>query len=109
MFYVPNSEDYKCIVVRDKDTIRAYTEQPQTNSTVHYTDYFVNSHYLSKTGSENFSRYEQLPVCLDSSQFTSDFYYRNDMPDILLMFLILCIFCFLIPLKIFVRLFRRFQ
>ena len=109
MIYVPTKEDYKCFIVRDKDTIRAYKQIPETNSSVDYTDFYINSHYLSRNDTEVFNRYQELPTCLDNSQITSDIYYRNDMPDILVMFLVLCIFCFLIPLKIFVRLFRRFQ
>lgn len=108
MIYLP-STDYACIVVYNSETLRAYSTLPAQDTTVSYTDYYINSHYISKTGSETFSRYSAtLPTCLSSDSVTTDFYYRNDLPDILLMFTIFCIFCFLIPLKIFTRIFRRY-
>lgn len=109
MLYVPNSEQYACVVVQNAETIRAYKTVPSYSTSVEYTDFFVQSHYMSKEGVQEFSRYGDLPQCLSTENITSDFYYRNDMPDILLMFTIFCLFCFVLPLKIFVRLFRRYQ
>lgn len=109
MLYVPNAENYPCVVVQNAEIIRAYKTVPSYNTSSEYTDFFVQSHYMSKEGVQNFSRYGELPQCLSTEKITSDFYYRNDMPDILLMFTIFCLFCFVIPLKIFVRLFRRYQ
>lgn len=102
MIYLPIEDfsSYSCYYVYDKDTIRAYLTSPQLNSTISYTDYFINSHYLSKNGSQTFQSFSVLPTCENVSRFTNDVYYRNDMPDILLMFLIICIFAFLIPFKI---------
>ena len=107
--YLPIDDlsSYSCYIVNDKDTIRAYKNTPVVNSTIDYDDYFVNSHYLMKSGQQIFGQYSSIPVCLDSSILTNDIYYRNDMPDILLMFLILCIFCFYIPFKIVVRFFKK--
>lgn len=109
MLYVPNSDQYKCFVVQNEETIRAYETVPSNNSSVAYTDYYVNSHYMSKSGIQQFSNYSQIPTCLNSNDITSNIYYRNDLPDILIVFTIFCIFCFVLPLKIFVRLFRRYQ
>ena len=109
MLYVPNAESYACVVVQNAETIRAYKTVPSYNTSSEYTDFFVQSHYMSKEGVQDFSRYVELPQCLSTEKITSDFYYRNDMPDILLMFTIFCLFCFVLPLKIFVRLFRRYQ
>ncbi len=109
MLYVPDLNNYECFIVYDKDTIRAYKTTPSYNSDIAYTDIFVNSHYMTKNGIQEFGRYSELPTCLSTTELTDDVFYRNDMPDILLMFLIICIFVFVIPLKIFVRLFRRFQ
>lgn len=109
MLYVPNSDQFQCITVYNAETIRAYKTVPTANTSSEYTDFFVNSHYMSKTGVQDFNRYIDLPTCLSTENITSDFYYRNDMPDILLMFTIFCLFCFVLPLKIFVRLFRRYQ
>ncbi len=109
MIYVPDTESYSCFVVRDSNTIRAYKHKPTYNSNIDYRDYYINSNYLYQDGNQQFSNYSTLPVCLNSSELTNNVYYRNDFDSILIIFLILSIFCFLIPIKIFLRLFRRLQ
>lgn len=109
MIYVPDLENYKCFVVRNESTIRAYKNIPVNNSDVAYRDYFYNSNYLYQDGVQSFGSYSTLPICLDNSNLTNNVYYRNDFDSILIIFLIMCIFCFYLPLKIFVRLFRRLQ
>lgn len=109
MIYVPDTSSYKCFVVRDSNTIRAYKEKPVNNSNIDYRDYYINSNYLYQDGTQQFSNYTTLPVCLQSSELTNNVYYRNDFDSILIIFLIMSIFCFLIPIKIFLRLFRRLQ
>ena len=106
MIYVPDL-NYKCYVVRDTNTIRAYSQVPQNNKDISYRDYYINSNYLYQDGTQSFSSYTTLPICLDDSKLTDAVYYRNDFDQILVIFLILSIFCFYIPLKIFFRLFRR--
>ena len=107
--YVPDLKSYKCFVVRNDSTLRAYKEIPRNNSDVEYRDYYYNSNYLFQDGIQSFSNYTTLPVCLDANLLTDDFYYRNDFDSILIMFLILSIFCFYIPIKVFLRLIRRLQ
>lgn len=109
MIYVPDTENFKCFVVRSDSTIRAYKEVPTHNSDVDYRDYFYTSNYLYQDGTQSFSQYSTLPVCLDNSVITESPYYRTDFDSILIIFIIMCIFCFYIPLKVFMRLFRRFQ
>lgn len=109
MIYVPDLEKYQCFVVRNENTIRAYEEIPQLNLSINYRDYYINSNYLYQDGIQEFSRYSTLPICLDNSILTNEVYYRNDFDSILIIFLIMCIFCFYIPIKIFLRLFRRFN
>lgn len=111
--YIPDLS-YSCYTLIDKDTIRAYTTMPYNPSynqtiTVNYRDYFINSNYLYKDGSQQFSSYTTLPVCLDTSNITNEIYYRNDFDRILLIFVILAIVIFGIPLKIFFRFFKRFR
>lgn len=113
MIYVPNI-NYACYVVQDMNTIRAYHSQPYNPSNnqsvgISYTDYYINSHYLTKDGTQNFNYNTTLPNCINKSNLTNEVYYRNDFDNILIIFTIMCIFCFLIPLKVFIRLFRRFQ
>lgn len=109
MIYVPEKESYKCYVVQNENVIRAYKEIPKNNSNIDYRDYYINSDYIFKDGTQQFSQYVTLPVCLPDQNLTSSVYYRLDFDKILIIFTIMCIFCFLIPLKVFVRLFRRFQ
>ena len=109
MIYVPDLETYKCFVVRNESNIRAYKNIPHNNMDIEYRDYYYNSNYLHQDGVQSFGVYSTLPICLDNSNLTNNVYYRNDFDSILVIFLIMCIFCFYLPLKIFVRLFRRFQ
>lgn len=105
MLYVPKFNDNNCVVLTNSDTIRVYDVKPTQNSNVAYTDYYINSHYLTNTGTQNFNYYNENIVC--RTDITNDFYYRNDISDILIIFMILCIFCILVPLKIFLRLIKR--
>lgn len=107
MIYVPNLENFACIVVQSDSTIRAYETMPAHNSTVNYIDYYVNSHYLFKTGSQTYGNTSTIPTCLSSDNLTSSVYYRNDFTDILIIFVILALICLYCPFKLFMRLFKR--
>ena len=108
MIYVPDLENYECFVVTSDTTIRAYEEVPRRNADINYRDYYYTSNYLYEDGVQSFSNYSTLPICLENSVLTNDFYYRNDFVDILLIFFIMSIFIIYIPIRIFSRLFRRF-
>lgn len=100
--------DYKCYSVIDKDTIRAYVQQPQLDSSSQYVDFYINSHYLQKTGIQSFGNWNSsLPTCLNSNSITNEVYYRNDFDSILIIFLILFIFIIVLPYKIMSRAFGR--
>lgn len=105
--YVPDLENYKCFVVQSEGVIRAYEKIPTNNSDVNYRDYYINSSYIFKDGISSFGPYSNLPYCLSFENLTSDVYYRNDIDKILVIFLIMCIFCFYIPIKIFSKLFKK--
>lgn len=107
MIYVPDLENYECYVVQSEGVLRGYEETPKNNTTVNYRDFYINSNYIYKDSSQSFSSYTNLPVCLSSNAITTDVYYRNDFDSILIIFLIMSIFCFYIPIKIFSRLFKR--
>lgn len=109
MIYVPDLKNYKCFNIISSDVIRAYKSIPVNNSSIDYRDYYINSNYIYKDGVQSFSNYSTLPICLANSELTNEVYYRNDFDSILIIFLILSIFCFYIPLKIFMRFFRRFN
>lgn len=108
MIYVPDLTNYKCFVVISDTTIRAYEEIPRRNFDINYRDYYFTANYLYEDGTQSFGNYSNLPVCLDNSVLTNDFYYRNDFADILFIFLVFAIFIIYIPIRIFSRLFRRF-
>ena len=107
MIYVPDNT-YACYVVQSEGVIRAYEQKPQHNTTTNYRDYYINSNYIFRDASQQFGSYSTLPVCLSNDVITNDFHYRNDFDSILIIFFIMSIFCFYIPLKVFSRLFRRF-
>ena len=109
MIYVPEVENYECYIVQSEGVIRGYEEKPQTNKTIGYRDYYINSSYIYKDGYQTFNAYANLPVCLSTSELTSDVYYRLDLDKILVIFLVMCIFCFYIPLRIFLRFCRRLK
>lgn len=107
MLYVPNYKTGQCAYVRDKDTIRVYNQKPINNSTRDYTDYFVNSHYLYTSGTQTFTNTSTLPTCLIDSEVTNNVFYRNDISDSLVIFVIILIISFYFPYKIISRLFGR--
>lgn len=109
MIYVPDLENYECYVVQSEGVLRAYETTPINNATISYRDFYINSNYIYRDGEQTFSQYATLPICLSSSNISTDVYYRNDFDKILTIFLIMCIFCFLIPIKVVTRLFRRFK
>jgi len=109
MIYVPEKDSYACYVVNSDTTIRAKKNFQNNNYNIDSRDYFFHSNYFYRDGTQTFNQYSTLPVCLPSNKITSEVYYRNDFDSILIIFLIMCIFCFYIPLKIFFRLFRRFN
>lgn len=109
MIYVPDIENYECFVVNSDSTIRAYEEIPTHNSSVDYRDYYYTGNYIYRDGTQTFNNYSTLPVCLTQSSITNEVYYRNDFPQILLMFVLLCIIFFWFPIKLFTRIFRKWS
>lgn len=107
MIYVPDLKNYKCFVVQSEGVIRAYEQVPRANSNIDYRDYYIKSNYIFRDGAQSFSQYATLPVCLSEETLTNDYYYRNDLSDILIIFSAFAFFAVYIPLKIFFRLFRR--
>lgn len=105
MIYLPTDYLNKpCYVIND-GYIRVYDTINEDYRNVVY-DIYVNQDYMVKKGT---ATYSSKTVCDTLNTYTDDVYYRIDFDSILIIFIIMCIFCFLIPLKIFIRLFRRFQ
>lgn len=108
LIYVPADSTYnKCYVVQSEGVIRGYDTVPRNNASYNYRDYYINSSYIYRDGSGTWSQYTTLPTCLSSSNITNDFYHRLDLPNILIMFLIINIFGIYLPIKIFSKLFRK--
>ena len=108
--YLPidNVSDFACYSIYDKDTVRAYYTKPTLDSSSEYVDFYINSHYLQKTGIQSWGQWNSsLPICLSSDSITTDYYYRNDFPDILLIFIIIAVFGIYLPFKLFSRIFRK--
>lgn len=108
MIFVPETTTYnKCYVVQSEGVIRGYDTYPRNNVSYNYRDYYINSSYIYRDGNGSWSQYTTLPTCLSDSVITNDFYYRQDLPNILVMFLIINVFGIYLPIKIFSKLFRK--
>lgn len=107
MVYVPTYNDNNCAVVTSDSKIRVYEYKPTNNSNVPYIDYYFNADYISYTGTQQFSQYTTIPNC--RTDITTDFYYRTDIVDILLLFCILAYIGIICPIKLFLRIAKRFR
>lgn len=106
--FVPQDTTYnKCYVVQSEGVIRGYAETPQVNRTINYRDYYINSDYIYRDGSQTFSQYSTTPTCLATNTITNDLYYRIDFVNILIMFTIFAYFIVFLPFKIISRAFGR--
>ena len=106
--YIPQDSTYnKCYVVQSEGVIRAYDTVPRNNVSYNYRDYYIKSSYIYRDGTGTWSQYTTLPVCLDSDIIVHDYWHRLDLPNILIMFLIINIFGILLPIKIFSKIFRK--
>lgn len=106
--YLPidNFDNYGCYFLLNKNTIRVYKNLPIIGNN-NYTDYYINSHYLSKDGMEVIESPNSIPSCLPKSYFTNKIEYRFDFLNILCIAVILFIITVIIPYLIFRRLFGR--
>lgn len=107
MIYVPDYQNSNCLYFYNSDILRVYDTKPTINSTIQYKDYYFNSHYLYNIGSTTFNQYSTIPTCIDNTRITTNFYYRNDLQDILLCFLCFLLICIYFPYRIISRLFGR--
>lgn len=102
--YLPTDYiDKPCHEIHD-NFIRVYENNILNENTI-YTDIFINQDYMIK---QNETIFTNEIKCDLKSTFTDEIYYRTDFDSILIILLIMSIFCFYIPIKVFLRLFRRF-
>lgn len=112
MIYMPKDTTYnKCYVVQSADIIRGYDKVPQNNQNYNYRDYYINSSYIYRDYSGQWSSYTTLPVCLDNSIITNNVWYRQDIDKIVVVFSFIFIFIFFFIFSLMKRLLkgRRFQ
>ena len=107
MIYVPNYTNTKCAVVVNSETIRVYERRPQNNTTISYIDYYIRSDYLYTSGTHTFSQYTTLPTCINSNQITTNFLYRVDFANIMIIFMSIVVLCYFLAFKPISRLFGR--
>lgn len=105
--YVPSYTNGNCATVYSSNTLRVFDSVPANSTTITYTDYFLNSHYLSRTGSYSFDSSELLPSCISSDNISTDYWYRNDFDSILVILFILLIICIYFPIRLISRIFGR--
>lgn len=98
----------QCPVVVSDGHIRVYDRVPNgTNiNNVRYWDFYVRENYLETTATTNYSSYTSYN-CIDRTQFTTDFWYRPDIWQSLLCFVIIGGIGIYLPYKIISRLFGR--
>lgn len=108
MFYVPydNKNDYACYTLYDSNTIRAYKQTPQVSANNEYTDFYLNSHYISKMGYQYIESTQELPLCISNENITNDYWYRLDLAHIIVVVSFFLMFLFF-TFKVFARLFGR--
>lgn len=106
MLYVPNFEDNQCVVINNSETIRVYETQPTYNTSINYTDYYVNSHYMANKGTQQFTQYTNIPTCISNEYITTAYMYRNDIADILITFVLLVLIIY-IPMDKIIKAFFR--
>ena len=109
MTYLPSdsiNSNYRYSINNDYYLIRTnnncYTQYSSTYCDCYYI-YPKNDYIKSEVSSCNYNS----GTWVNSSNFTSNFWYRLDMPNILLMFFILFIFGFYFPYRVIARLFGR--
>lgn len=106
MVYVPSSS-CACVSITNGNYLRCYLERPRQNSTINYTDFYFDSHYIGVEGRQTFSQYSTIPTCLSNNDITNNVFYRHDIDSILIIFFIILLICFYFPYRIVSRAFGR--
>lgn len=88
--------------------IRVYDSKPNGSviNNVHYTDFYIRDDYIQAEGNTNFNQYTSYS-CIDSANFTTDYWYRLDIFEIVATFLAITIICIWFPYKLFSRFLGR--
>lgn len=105
--YLPVDVTGKCVEVQNGDVIRVYDDEiPELGTSVTYTDYYINSHYIDISGSTTLDLHA---VCLDNNRITNNYWYRVDFPQIFLVVFIFLFINFFIIKTLISPFFRRIK
>lgn len=107
--YLPDEiNQSNCPTMVSSGTLRVYSTRPNgsTISNVTYTDFYIRDNYISQHGVTNFSPYTSIN-CIDTSNFTTEIWYRNDLADILIITSFFIILFMVLPFRLFSRFFGR--
>lgn len=106
--YLPEEiTNNKCVTVQSDGHLRVYDSRPNGyQQIVNYRDYYVRENYLMRSDTTTFSSYTSLN-CLDNNQFTQDYWYRPDIYQSLICFIIIALVALYLPYKIISRIFGR--
>lgn len=100
--YLPTEYLNKPCYVINNDYIRVYNTINARDNVVY--DIYINQDYMVK---QSTASYYDTTVCDSINTFTDDVYYRADLDKILIIYLILSIFMFYIPLKLCASFYKR--
>ena len=98
--YLPTEYVNSPCKVINNGYIRAYTNSSLTN----YVDIYINQDYMIREG---YNSYGYSGTCDSLNTYTDNFYYRTDLPDILLMFTIFVLFGIYLPFRIIRRFYKK--
>ena len=100
--YLPTEYVNSPCKVINNGYIRAYTNSSLTN----YVDIYINQDYMIREG---YNSYGYSGTCDSLNTYTDNFYYRTDLPDILLMFTIFVLFGIYLPFRIIRRFYKKWE
>lgn len=93
-----------CVSYNDDGSILYYFDREQlSNDTIIGKKVFINNHY--NIVDSTFSNVDFN--CISNDYLTNNWFYRNDLPDVLICFFFMILFFFGIPLVLFSRIFKR--
>lgn len=106
--YLPEQiNNNQCVVIQSDGHLRVYNARPSgIQQNVTYKDYYIRENYLSSSSNTTWNQYTNVN-CLDNNQFTTDYWYRPDIWQSLICFIILALICLYLPFKIISRMFGR--
>lgn len=105
MIYLPDDDFSKeCVVILDKDTVRAYQINPydlEVGDLYYYRDYYINSHYIFKDDYDILYSSSVFGSCIDENNLTNIIYYRNDIFEILALLVLIVGVCWFLVSKLY--------